>query len=411
MGLIKEGEVLAQVTVNYPVSELGNCASKQACKAYCNIPTNYQACTNFAKSKGIIKIPTPLPTSITDSGSKNLGNLKFPISELGNCSSAQDCKNYCNQSANRQACFEFGRKQGLTGNQEAAGKLGGLQFPIAELGGCENFAACEVYCDTPGHRQVCSNFAKAHGFEPPKDKRGPGGCTSDEECQKFCQANPNNVECNKGRDEFCQANPDKCKKGPGGCTSDEECKKYCQNNPTNEECKKGKEEYCQKNPDQCQEQKGPGGCVSEEECKKYCQANPNDPECQKNKIQYCQEHPQECQDNQGGSGPKTGPGGCQSDEECKKYCEQPEHKTECQQFGGDYCLKNPNDEKCQVKNTEGPKTGQGQGPGGCSSPEECAKYCEDPLHQSECQKGAPESCEQNPNQAICQGGQPPAGSP
>lgn len=334
MGLIKEGAVLAQATINYPVAELGNCASKQACKAYCNIPANYQACTSFAQSKGIYKIPTPSPTPPKK---EVLGNIKFPIVELGNCSSVSDCKNYCNQQANRQACFEFGRKKGLSGDQEAGSKLGGVQFPITELGNCGSFAACEAYCDQPGNRQTCSNFAKAHGFEPPKDKRGPGGCTSDEECKKFCQANPTNEECAKGRDDYCKANPDKCQKGPGGCTTDEECKKYCQNNPTNEECKKGKEEYCQKNPQDCQKQSGPGGCTTEEECKKYCEDPTNKAECQKSIDEYCQKNPndEKCQNRINeppkDNGPKTGPGGCSSEEECKAYCSDPSHQAECQQ--------------------------------------------------------------------------------
>lgn len=423
MGLIKEGAVLAQVTINYPVAELGNCASKQACKAYCNIPANYQACTSFAKSKGIINPPTPSPTPAKDPNSKSLSNLKFPIAELGNCSSAPDCKNYCDQPANRQVCFEFGRKQGLTGNQEAGSKLGGLQFPIAELGNCDSFTACEAYCDQPGNRQTCMNYAKAHGFEPPKDKRGPGGCTSDEECKKFCQANPTNEECAKGRDDYCKANPDKCQKGPGGCTTDEECKKYCKENPNDQDCVKGREkycqqypdkcvketgpggcksdeeckkycesnpddgnckktheEYCQKNPQDCQKQSGPGGCATEEECKKYCQQNPTDADCKKGQEDYCQKHPEDCQK-------KTGPIGCQSEEECKKYCEDPANKVECQKSIDEYCQKNPNDEKCQNRINEPPKdNGPKTGPGGCSSEEECKAYCSDPSHQAECQQ-------------------------
>lgn len=350
--------LLTALNLFYPIAELGNCASKQACKAYCAIPVNYQTCINFAQNRGIYKTPSrPTPTEVEKPKEERLGSIKFPIAELGSCSSAKDCKNYCDQPVNRQACFDFGRKQGLTGDQEAGSKLGGVQFPIAELGGCENFTVCEAYCDVPSHRQVCFDFAKAHGFEPPPDKRGPGGCKSPQECEKFCRANPGNSECMKGRDEYCRAEPDKCEKGPGGCTSDEECKKYCRENPNNQDCIKGRERYCQEHPDECKEQ--------------------------------------------------TGPGGCGSEEECKKYCEDPAHKVECQKGFDEYCQKNPNDEKCKNRINEESK----KGPGGCSSPEECRRFCSDPFHQAECQKAADEFCQSNPAHESCQNREQPAVAP
>ena len=38
--------------IQFPVSELGNCGSTQECKIYCDDPANARACTDWAVSKG-----------------------------------------------------------------------------------------------------------------------------------------------------------------------------------------------------------------------------------------------------------------------------------------------------------------------------------------------------------------------
>ncbi|MFH0829240.1 MAG: carboxypeptidase regulatory-like domain-containing protein [Candidatus Kerfeldbacteria bacterium] len=72
-----------------------------------------------------------------------------------------------------------------------------------------------------------------------------------------------------------------------------------------------------------------------------------------------------------------GPNKCKNAWDCAQYCKK--NKKVCE----DSFKQNQN---------SGPQPGQGTfvaGPGGCSSPEECQKYCSDPAHQTECAKQAP----------------------
>ena len=49
-----EFEIKVTIKVTYPIEELGNCGSKAECKSFCDNPSNIEACVAFAKSKGLI---------------------------------------------------------------------------------------------------------------------------------------------------------------------------------------------------------------------------------------------------------------------------------------------------------------------------------------------------------------------
>ena len=78
-----------------------------------------------------------------------------------------------------------------------------IQFPVAELGNCENKEACKTYCDNPDNIRVCVAFAEKHGLmnrgEAERAKKladlgsGPGGCRGKDQCEQFC-SNTNNME-------------------------------------------------------------------------------------------------------------------------------------------------------------------------------------------------------------------------
>ena len=53
--LLLAGVVFAQEsTVTFPVPELGNCTSKEQCKTYCDDPINHNSCISFAESHGLM---------------------------------------------------------------------------------------------------------------------------------------------------------------------------------------------------------------------------------------------------------------------------------------------------------------------------------------------------------------------
>src|SRR5258708_39649858 len=44
------------------------------------------------------------------------------------------------------------------------GKKYGLTYPVAELGGCKDYASCRSFCQDPVHKDACISFAKTKGF-------------------------------------------------------------------------------------------------------------------------------------------------------------------------------------------------------------------------------------------------------
>ncbi|KAF0132395.1 MAG: hypothetical protein FD145_1644 [Candidatus Saganbacteria bacterium] len=76
-----------------------------------------------------------------------------------------------------------------------------IQYPVEELGNCENEAACRVYCDKPGNMEICLDFAQKNNLMSERevnaaknflaiDENGPGGCKGKEECEEYC----NNID-------------------------------------------------------------------------------------------------------------------------------------------------------------------------------------------------------------------------
>lgn len=72
-----------------------------------------------------------------------------------------------------------------------------------------------------------------------------------------------------------------------------------------------------------------------------------------------------------------GPGGCTTKEECRSYCDEDGHKEECLTFAVQNGLMS------QEEADRARKFLNQTGPGGCRG-EECKEYCSDPSHKEEC---------------------------
>src|SRR5689334_18491712 len=77
--------------------------------------------------------------------------LTFPIAELGDCESKQACKLYCDAASHRDACFAYAKKVGLMSNEkvEAAKLLLSKKGP----GGCNSKDSCKAYCADSSHAE------------------------------------------------------------------------------------------------------------------------------------------------------------------------------------------------------------------------------------------------------------------
>src|SRR3989344_6018395 len=127
--------------------------------------------------------------------------ITFHVSELGNCTSKQECKRYCDNPTNHEPCIAFAEAHNLMSTEEVkiARKIGKEKGP----GGCQGLQ-CKAYCDSDEHIDECLAFAEAHGIIPPEEiaiakevrtRGGPGGCKSERECRTYCDGDGHFDEC------------------------------------------------------------------------------------------------------------------------------------------------------------------------------------------------------------------------
>jgi len=455
----------------FPVSELGNCANKDECKAYCDNPDNEESCVSFAEKHNLI------PKEDIEKAKKIIGKTG-----PGGCRGEVACRAYCENPDHQDECLEFAERAGffIEDVKVAAREVLKQGGP----GGCRGEKDCRAYCDDPANIEQCLEFGKKHGLVSEKDANrarlvaqgGPGGCRNEKECRNYCEKPENQEACLAfaeehnliPKEELERAKKMMGKVGPGGCKG-AECRNYCEKPENQEAClafaeQEGlmpKEEIERaKNFIKLAQEPGPGGCKGAE-CRTYCEDPVHQEEC----FAFAKEHNlvseneqerykrgMELKKKMDESG---GPGGCKSEKECRAYCGEPEHVEECIAFGTAHAnipqeeamrmLKEFNRElgsrefrpekelekmegeqfrkfeefrqlenefrgKPEVFGTlpsvgikeEGVKKAQFIGPGGCSSPDECIKYCKE--HREECFSFGPSG---KPDVRPGEGGIPP----
>ena len=94
--------------------------------------------------------------------------LTFPIPELGGCASREACKAYCSDSVNQSACQAFAVSHNLKaatstddGVKLKAIKANGGPGNCAK-GATDPKAACKAYCDSTEHMDECVSYGKDH---------------------------------------------------------------------------------------------------------------------------------------------------------------------------------------------------------------------------------------------------------
>lgn len=353
----------------------------------------------------------------TANAQSNSFNLNFPISELGNCGSYDECKAYCDDSTHANACFSFAEKNGLVKKEEA-----GAAKEILEKGGpggCKSEAECKTYCDNGGNIDECVAFAEKYHLIPPEELKiakkvqqggGPGGCRSRSECDTFCSQDQNLDVCLKFAEDNNLISPEELvrakkmgnKPGPGGCRGPA-CKTYCDNPDNFDACLKFAEENGLIDPKEAEmarkigNKPGPGGCKGEA-CKTYCDDRSHQEECFKFAKDNGLIPPEELQRAEKFMN-LVGPGGCRGDT-CRTYCEDRAHQEECFKFAKENDLIPSQEleriEKMQVTSQNLQAFG---GPGGCKSEDDCRNYCDDPSHTQECMNFAQKAGIMRPEEA------------
>lgn len=420
----------------YPIAELGNCDSKDSCKAYCDAEGHGPACLDYAGTHGLMS-------------AEEIARARALMKEHegpGGCQGTEQCRTYCNDPANLDQCTRFAKERGLVppGGNKSEGERGKAQEAKIKAaigakggpGGCTDVATCRAYCDDAAHREECVRFARESGIAPERPERGlerasersgnprvrellesregPGGCASPEACKAYCDEEAHMDECLSfaaehdlmPAEEIERARTFARKPGPGGCQR-EACKTYCEDEAHADECMKFAEENGLMSKEEVQKtrsfmtKKGPGGCRGEE-CKRYCEDPSNREACMQfaveNGLMSAQDLERVRQMQSAG-----GPGGCKGADECERFCSQPANQEECRAFGermggqdGPPLMQEPGrfrEADPESRFRKGPDAGERNGgndrvgPGGCTGPEECQAYCAG--HMDECRKFGP----------------------
>ena len=239
----------------------------------------------------------------------DISEVPYPVSELGECSSQEECKNFCDETENINSCLNYADKNDLMSKEEIEEARKILPFLEAGTtpGECKTKEECMDYCDKRENFEVCIEFANDAGFISKEEYEiakltggvGPGGCKRDE-CKNFCENSDNFEVCldfaeEKGLIGKVISNEDYemakkilplMKEGemPGGCNSESSCKDYCEDKTNFEECtqfalKAGLLSEEEANIVRKTGGVGPGGCMGKEECESYCSNPLNLKEC------------------------------------------------------------------------------------------------------------------------------------
>lgn len=316
--------------------------------------------------------------------------IAFPVRELGGCKNEAACKAFCDQSQNRiGVCFDFAKKHNLLTQAEIANaekftkasQKGGPDF-------CQTSSGCNLdsYCEERAHLSQCLDFAENNNFISQQDLA---------EARRVEKAFKSNAPT------------------PGGCEGKNDCLNYCADLSHTSECLRfaqaagivtAKEaEETQNFVSLMQSGQVPGGAQSKEQCLAYCREPGHLNECVDFglKAGFLTSADAQLIQKTGG----VGPGGCRSKGGCETYCNDSQNQTECSQFaqnhglevkfagpGGcsdvdscrNYCQNHQEDATC--KQYAGQSGGSFKGPGGCSDEATCSTYCQKHYEESDCQK-------------------------
>src|SRR3989344_1271900 len=272
----------------YPIAELGSCGSQLECKTYCDVSSNYSKCAEFAQ-KNNLTVPVPAVFTAMQKGESP-----------GKCKDEASCRNYCEDIDHIGECVNFAEKFNLASPDElkeirqmADVKKAGVAFP----GNCKTKESCMQYCDNSANAVVCMEFALKAGFIPKEDaeavskilpylKSGgklPGGCTTKESCDTYCNNNTNVTECVNFAEKagfMTKEDADMVRKAggksPGNCKSKEACEGYCKSETHIDECVDFAVKAGFISAEDAADAKkykitsGPGGCKSKAECEAFC---------------------------------------------------------------------------------------------------------------------------------------------
>ncbi|MBU4348248.1 hypothetical protein KJ671_01945 [Patescibacteria group bacterium] len=289
-------------------------------------------------------------------------DIQFPIEELGNCTSMENCKIYCDKSQNSDACFAYAEKNNLMPKEEIEMAKKFKDVGMIGPGGCKGQTECDKYCDNSNNIEECMAFAIENGMMDTKKQ---------EESKKILAAIKRGVKM-------------------PACNGQKECDAYCSSSEHMEECMNFSIEAGIMDPQKLEESKKVlaaikrgvkmPACNGQKECDAYCSSSEHMEECM---IFTLEAGLMPDEDKEGASKMLTAlkkgvnPPACRGEKECDIYCSQEEHVDECVNFAEAAGFMTKEEAEMTRKT-------RGRGPGGCTNPEECDVFCSNPDNQEIC---------------------------
>lgn len=297
--------------------------------------------------------------------------IQYPVKELGNCQDKTDCAAYCDQEQNMKACLDFAQKYALLPQEEI--EIGQKMIEAGQAagpGGCKGMDACMIYCDDVNHLKECTTFAEKYNLVSPEELQ---------EMKIVASAMEKGIT-------------------PPNCKSKKDCDIYCSMPENMQECITFGEAAGLIPPQELQEAKKaleavkkgvkPPPCTGKKSCDVYCQQAEHMQECMEFAMAAGFMSPEEAKNAKATlEALKKGikPPNCRGKEECDNYCNQPEypeHMAECMEFGIAAGLMPPEEIENAKKTLQALK--QGVKMPKCRGKEECDIYCNQSEHMVEC---------------------------
>ncbi len=288
--------------VQYPISELNNCADEDSCRSYCDDPGHITECLAFAERHGLM------------SGEEIATAKKFSALEVkgpAGCVTKDACEAYCDDISHINECVASAEENGILPAKDLqeikkvqAAIQRGVQPPP-----CKGKRECDAYCGEPTHMKVCIAFAEAAGFMEDREledakkmlsalERGvqPLPCNGKQECDSYC-SDPGNMEAcmtfaeaagfmNEQEKAESQKMLSAIKRGikPPQCRGEKECDAYCSEDNHIEECIAFAEAAGFMEPQEAEMArktggKRPGKCTNKDECEEFCDSSENQETC------------------------------------------------------------------------------------------------------------------------------------
>lgn len=263
--LFISGALIAQASspfdIEFPIPELGNCATQTECKTYCDNEAHEDACRLFAEKHG-------LGGDREDDGDDEKFTVALKDGGPGGCAlkggdPLRACETFCNQAANMRECVAYAKSHDLmdTRDLEEAEKViraldSGVPLPAA----CSDVNSCKDVCENPkdvATMRQCFAFAASAGLLPPgvdheqaeamfraiEEGRAPFKSPKDFEQCENPQSDAIFEQCLAFALESGFIPPAEAAlirktggKGPGGCRGREQCETFCSQEANRESC-------------------------------------------------------------------------------------------------------------------------------------------------------------------------------